>query len=69
MIEWKFNIGAEVYDKTINVNGMVISRRLEEGCDGTDINYNVCYIKGDGSWVYEWTSGEWLEFGHKDIID
>lgn len=68
-IRWDFAIGDKVYDKGANANGIVVGRKLEEDIESSLIYYSVCYKREDSSWVYEWTSGNWLNLGHKTIID
>ena len=69
LVHYKFRIGDEVYNKSRNQNGVVQLRKHLQSKENAEITYQVCYRKGEGGCEYEWDVGNWLEKGHKDIID
>jgi len=64
MIDWKFNIGDEVYDKARKQNGVVTMRKYQESSNEKCLYYNVCFA-GPERIEYEWGDDFWLEFGHR----
>lgn len=64
-MDFRFNLGDEVYDRAASSNGIVIMRKYQEASDGSGRYYYLGYSSGSGTPQYDWTHEFWLQDGHK----
>lgn len=68
-MQWEFELHEKVYDKSRNQNGVVVIRRYTEEPSMAYRSFYVTYWPDSGNPVTEWSGAEYLESGHRSIID
>ena len=67
-MNWEFEIGDKVHDRSRNQNGVITLRKYQEEITINFRAYYVCY-QVEGKAEFDWQDAKWLSQGHQQIID